>query len=219
MSPNKEINAMAQISLNGSPEIESKFKRSQSFPLANLAHQHQLYRSQDSALSCGAKHVDQSISIPRQKAASTTNMNLSKVQYFPSYFNLEANHAYITDDTPLGISSKINECLESEKIQFHFDKHEALIHCETNKDANRLDNCKFKVRIFKKFSKESSSGETSPTPTILVEVQRRSGCCVEFNHIARKIILASKGCEYKHGVRGKPRIPDDLLEMLKNETL
>ena len=184
------------------PQIDSTFKRCQTLPIATSLAWHYHHGTKNHA-STRIQHI----------------MNLSKIEYFPSYFNLEANHAYITDDTPLGISSKINECLESEKIQFHFDKHEALIHCETNKDANRLDNCKFKVRIFKKFSKESSSGDTSPTPTILVEVQRRSGCCVEFNHIARKIILASKGCEYKHGVRGKPRIPDDLLEMLKNETL
>jgi len=190
------------------PQIDSTFKRCQTLPIARLVRQpHHGLKDRAIALSSN------------QPEALKTHINLSKVKYFPSYFNLEANHAYITDDTPSGISSKINECLESEKIQFHFDKHEALIHCETNKDANRLDNCKFKVRIFKKFSKESSSGDTSPTPTILVEVQRRSGCCVEFNHIARKIILASKGCEYKHGVRGKPRIPDDLLEMLKNETL
>lgn len=190
------------------PQIDSTFKRCQTLPIARLVRQpHHGLKERAITLSL------------KQPEALKTHINLSKVKYFPSYFNLEANHAYITDDTPLGISSKINECLESEKIQFHFDKHEALIHCETHKDANRLDNCKFKVRIFKKFSKESSSGETSPTPTILVEVQRRSGCCVEFNHIARKIILASKGCEYKHGVRGMPRIPDDLLEMLKNETL
>jgi len=53
--------------------------------------------------------------------------------------------------------------------------------------------CKFQIRLFKADSDSSST----TGPSVLVEVQRRRGCCVKFHSIAMKILCAAKGCEYR----------------------
>ncbi len=46
--------------------------------------------------------------------------------------------------------------------------------------------CKFRVQLFKRDG------------SVLVEVQRRSGCCVKFHSLAMQILFAAKGCECPH---------------------
>ncbi len=54
--------------------------------------------------------------------------------------------------------------------------------------------CNFRVQLFKPNHNFSGKRDGS----VLVEVQRRSGCCVKFHALAMQILYAAKGCECPH---------------------
>lgn len=123
--------------------------------------------------------------------------NLNAINFFPSHYSLERHHAYISNDTMdlTAIASNVIDCLTAEHIEIVYDQNEAVVYCETSKDASQPDYCKFRINLFKKYEEgsDSSTGTGTGTGTILVEVQRLTGCCLHFSAMATKILCASKG--------------------------
>eukprot|EP00557_Chaetoceros_sp_GSL56_P002673 CAMPEP_0176497070 /NCGR_PEP_ID=MMETSP0200_2-20121128/11525_1 /TAXON_ID=947934 /ORGANISM="Chaetoceros sp., Strain GSL56" /LENGTH=244 /DNA_ID=CAMNT_0017895053 /DNA_START=216 /DNA_END=950 /DNA_ORIENTATION=- len=118
----------------------------------------------------------------------TMEWRVDKVNEIPPYFYIERAHEYIDDLSPSEISKRISDCFnqENESISVVYDDDEAIAFAETN-DNTRPEYCKFQVRLYK----------ATDSPSILVECQRRSGCCIKFHSIAMKILCAARGCEYK----------------------
>jgi len=144
---------------------------------------------------------------------------LNAIKYFPSYYSLERHHAYISSkefDLET-IASNLSDCLSTEHLEVTYDQHEAVVTCETTEDDASHPNpnyCKFRINLFKKAQEEDSM----MPPTYLVEVQRLTGCCVEFSVLAKKLLCACRGCEYKSDVPcvSQLTIPDYLIQMLEN---
>lgn len=141
--------------------------------------------------------------------------NLNNIKFFPSPYSLERHHTYISNDTMdlTAIASNVIDCLTAERIEIVYDQNEAVVYCETSKDASRPDYCKFRINLFKKYDENINKNSS---PTILVEVQRLRGCCVHFSTMAKKIICASKGCKYENDkpVVSNLTIPDFLIQMM-----
>lgn len=118
----------------------------------------------------------------------TFEWRVDKVNEIPPYFYIERAHEYIDDLPPSEISKRISDCFkqENDSISVVYDDDEAIACAETN-DKTRPEYCKFQVRLYK----------ATDSPSILVECQRRSGCCIKFHSIAMKILCAARGCEYK----------------------
>ena len=74
---------------------------------------------------------------------------------------------------------------------------------------NQARLCKFQVRIFK----------ASDSPSILVECQRRTGCCIKFHAMAMKVLCAARGCEYKEECFHAYTIGNDVLEQCRLKSL
>lgn len=114
---------------------------------------------------------------------------VSHVKIFPSYFTLEHYHEYISNKSANEIARNISHFLKVECLEVEYDHDEAVAHCETSKDRSRPDYCSFQVRLFKASSQENYKSK------MLVEVQRKTGCCMKFSAVASKILSASKkGC-------------------------
>lgn len=214
------------------PEIGSSYKRyvgkSQSLPISLSPNHSQTFMSQHSS-PCSSEVIltrgelcpcddyekyEKVCTEPDCKHQEQSCWNLSRVKIFPSYFNLEKSHEYITDISAAAISENISDCLKRECLEVVYDHDEATAYCETSKDTTRPDYCKFQVRIFK--APSQSNVETSPT--IIVEVQRRTGCCIKFCSVARKILAASKGCPVCKDEIPNYTIPDYLIKLIDQET-
>lgn len=76
-------------------------------------------------------------------------------------------------------------------------------------DKTKPDYCKFQVRIYKAVD----------SPSILVECQRRTGCCIKFHAMAMKILCAVRECEYKEECFHAYTIGKDVLEHCRLKSL
>lgn len=103
--------------------------------------------------------------------------NVKKID--PS-FPIDKNHEIVKHLTPSQIATNIYNFLKMHSIEAVYDNDEAIAYAKT------ITECKFRIYLFRHDEKD-----------VLVEVQRRSGCCAKFHNIANKILSASKGCEYR----------------------
>lgn len=136
--------------------------------------------------------------------------NVERVHEIPSYFCIERSHEYYDNLTPSEISRRISDCLSAIQDSFtvKYDNDEAVAYVESI-DKTKSDYCKFHVRIYKAINSTS----------ILVECQRRTGCCIKFHSMAMKVLCAARGCEYKEECFHAYTIGKDVLEQCRLNSL
>jgi hypothetical protein len=119
-------------------------------------------------------------------SSANNEWEVKKVEEVPFYFHIEKAHEYITGLEPIEISKRISDCFsgEQDKWNISYDNEKALARAEVN-DRTKPNYCKMYVRLYKALD----------SPSILVECQRRTGCCLEFHNMAMKVLCAAKGCE------------------------
>jgi len=77
----------------------------------------------------------------------------------------------------------------------------------------RCHNVKFRVYLYK--ATQSSDMGCVSGNHVIVEVQRRSGCCVKFHTIANQILFAAKGSVYNIPSCPFGEIPENVKKSLK----
>ena len=120
--------------------------------------------------------------------------NVDKIDEISPFYHLERSHEYIQNKTPKEVASQISDCLKKEFAIVSYDDIQAIAYVETTADKSKSDYCKLQIRLYKGSSSSLSS-------SVLVEVQRRTGCSMKFNSTAKKILCAVKGVEYRESVR------------------
>eukprot|EP00522_Entomoneis_paludosa_P018785 CAMPEP_0172440136 /NCGR_PEP_ID=MMETSP1065-20121228/881_1 /TAXON_ID=265537 /ORGANISM="Amphiprora paludosa, Strain CCMP125" /LENGTH=368 /DNA_ID=CAMNT_0013188919 /DNA_START=113 /DNA_END=1219 /DNA_ORIENTATION=+ len=93
----------------------------------------------------------------------------------PPIYCLERTHLHV-DDSAANVGDRIAECLRKESIAAVYHKNENLVDAETE------DNVQFSIRLF-----EGKNG------SVLVEVQKASGCCYSYCQAAKAVLRAAKG--------------------------
>jgi hypothetical protein len=133
--------------------------------------------------------------VPRRIGAWKLTQN--QLIPFPESYPLERSHVYIKGLEVQAVVTSISECLRQESIAAvyennkvrlipresilmtegftHIDLHQALAHAETPEHVRLC------IRLF--LDEEQ----------VVVEVQRRSGCCFLFHQAAKSILCAAKG--------------------------
>jgi hypothetical protein len=90
-------------------------------------------------------------------------------------YPLERSHVYIDTSNVQDVATNIAECLRKESIAAVYDNHKAMVLAETPQHV------KLCIRLF------------LDDERVVVEVQRRSGCCFLFHQTAKAILRASMG--------------------------
>jgi hypothetical protein len=163
--------------------------------------------------TCDCSHASKIASsgaMVKDHAEEENEWNVEQVNEIPSYFCIERSHEYYDDLTPSEISKRISDCFGTmqEMISVTYDNDQATANVESI-DKTKHDYCKFQVRIFK----------ASDGPSILVECQRRTGCCIKFHAMAMKVLCAARGCEYKEECFHAYTIGKDVLEQCRLKSL
>lgn len=125
-----------------------------------------------------------------QDIQSVSCWNVDKIDQISPFYHVEKSHEYIENKTPEEVASFISDCLKKDFAIISYDDTQAIAYVETKADKSKSDYCKLQIRLYI----GSSSSDSS---SVLVEVQRRSGCSIKFNSMARKVLCAAKGVEYK----------------------
>lgn len=129
-----------------------------------------------------------------RKIHRNKSWNVDQVEEINPLFPIERSHEVINNLTPSEIASNVFNFLNGQSIDAEYDDQEAVAYAQTPKG------CKFRVHLFKPNGHngtEGGNGNGNHDSSVLVEVQRRSGCCVKFHSLAMQILCAAKGCEYK----------------------
>jgi len=132
--------------------------------------------------------------------------NVKQVEEISPFFYVEKSHEVIKGQTASEIATNVCNFLKNNSIDAVYDDEEAVACAETS------DHCKFRVHLFKPSQSNDSIVDNDDdddgdnhdhdhdhdhsSEGILIEVQRRSGCCVKFHSIAMQILCAAKGCQY-----------------------
>lgn len=144
------------------------------------------------------------------KMQETDGWNVQNLPTFPFYFHMEKAHEYVDDESSV-ISKRISDCLNKFDDTFNvtYDDEKAIAYAE-GKDSSKPNYCKMQIRLFQAI--DSSS--------ILVECQRRTGCCLAFHSMAMRILCAAKGCpEEIQEVCPHSSIGADILEKCRKTSL
>lgn len=144
------------------------------------------------------------------KMQESDEWNVQNLPTFPIYYHMEKAHEYV-DDEPSVISKRISDCLNKvdDKFDVTYDDKKAIAYAE-GKDSSKPNYCKMQIRLFQAI--DSSS--------ILVECQRRTGCCLAFHSMAMRILCAAKGCpEEIQEVCPHSSIGADILEKCRKTSL
>lgn len=120
---------------------------------------------------------------PREKI-----WNVEQIEEIDPFFPIERSHEVIDDLAPSQIAINVYNFLVAQSIDAVYDDQEAVAYAQTPKG------CKFRVHLFKPNHHFNGGNKDG---SVLVEVQRRSGCCVKFHSLAMQILCAAKGCEYQ----------------------
>jgi len=157
-----------------------------------------------------ASKISSSGAMEKDHAEEEIEWNVNHVHEIPSYFCIERSHEYYDDLSPSEISKRISDCFGTmqEMISVTYDNDQATANVEST-DKTKPDYCKFQVRLFK----------ASDAPSILVECQRRTGCCIKFHAMAMKVLCAARGCEYKEECFHAYTVGKDVLEQCRLKSL
>jgi len=122
-------------------------------------------------------------SIRADKAQATSNpkstswkVDAESVPFLPSYVPLERAHVWLKQEQCSTVAQRIAECMKKESIAATYDDGKAIAYAETGCDI------KFNIRFFKQEGKG-----------VVVELQKRSGCCIGFREIAKTVLRAGMG--------------------------
>mmetsp|Transcript_2262 Transcript_2262/g.2949 ORF Transcript_2262/g.2949 Transcript_2262/m.2949 type:complete len:220 (+) Transcript_2262:144-803(+) len=107
----------------------------------------------------------------------------SSLTFISPHFPLERNHVVIRDSSPSDIAKRVALCLAGHHTAASYSSNEASAMVETD------DGVKFKVSLFRE-SPDQPNG-------VLVECQRRRGDGFAFHKIARAVLRAAGGLEWK----------------------
>jgi len=117
--------------------------------------------------------------------------NVKQVEEISPFFYVEKSHEVIKGKTASEIATDVCNFLKNNSIDAVYDDEEAVACAETS------DHCKFRIHLFKPSkSNDYIVEDDSSSEAVLIEVQRRSGCCVKFHSIAMQILCVAKGCQY-----------------------
>ena len=153
--------------------------------------------------NCRGDFSDDTVTAPagnqQQIIRSASCWNVDKIDEISPFYHLERSHEYIQNKTPKEVASQISDCLKKEFAIVSYDDIQAIAYVETTADKSKFDYCKLQIRLYK--------GSSS---SVLVEVQRRTGCSIKFNSTAKKVLCAAKGVEYKEVSPPYARLPSCL---------
>lgn len=141
---------------------------------------------------CHSNSMDKDAIIHRGRG-NQGGWNVKQVEEISPFFYVEKSHEVIKGQTASEIATNVCNFLKNNSIDAVYDDEEAVACAETS------DHCKFHVHLFKPSKSNDSIVEDdhdSSSEAVLIEVQRRSGCCVKFHSIAMQILCAAKGCQY-----------------------
>lgn len=130
--------------------------------------------------------VKEQIEVNREEVTrNDEKWNVVEVKEIDPFFPIERSHEIIDDMSASEIAMNVEEFLTAQSIDVVYDNEEAVAYAQTP------TGCKFRVHLFKPNHRFNDKKGGS----VLVEVQRRSGCCVIFHSLARQILCAARGCE------------------------
>jgi len=124
----------------------------------------------------------------KEEVERSSTWNVDQLEEIDPFFPVERSHEVIEDMSSSEIATNVCNFLASQSIDAIYDDEEAIAYAKTPKG------CNFRVQLFKPNHNFSGKRDGS----VLVEVQRRSGCCVKFHALAMQILYAAKGCECPH---------------------
>mmetsp|Transcript_12137 Transcript_12137/g.29481 ORF Transcript_12137/g.29481 Transcript_12137/m.29481 type:complete len:374 (+) Transcript_12137:169-1290(+) len=110
------------------------------------------------------------------KIEASSGWSVHSLSPLPPIYCLERTHLNV-DDSVDNVADRIADCLRSESIASTFRKDENLVEAETS------DGVTFFVRLWQGQKKN----------TVLVEVQKSSGCCYSYCQAAKAVLRAAKG--------------------------
>merc|ERR1712226_291347 len=110
-----------------------------------------------------------------QQVETTKGWSVRPLSPLPPIYCLERTHLKI-DDTAENVAERVSDCLRKESIATIYHKDENLV------DAETVDHVNFAVRLW-----QGKNG------TVLIEVQKVSGCCYGYCQAAKAVLRAAKG--------------------------
>jgi hypothetical protein len=132
---------------------------------------------------------------------NVTNLEEAGIPIF-----LERSHKRIDGISPADIAQSISACMRQNSIMAEYDNDKGIAYAQCH-------NVKFRVYLYK--ATQSSDRDCISGNHVIVEVQRRSGCCVKFHTIANQILCAAKGSVYNIPSCPFGEIPENVKKSLK----
>lgn len=155
-----------------------------SFADHGLLSQGQFTKTNDAQIHRVHSSPEAMISMPPPPVEHTTAFarpwTVTQLQTLPMYYPLEKTAVLVHPSSLAELTSNISNFLRRHSISCRYQDHQGRVDCLTDTLL------KFSIQLWKAApSAESLPDETSD---VLVEVQRRSGCCIEMHHVRQELM-------------------------------
>eukprot|EP00957_Ditylum_brightwellii_P066545 5051222-Ditylum_brightwellii.AAC.1 len=140
-----------------------------------------------------------SIETEEEKSTCTWNINTQTLKDSSTIFPIERTHVVLKNISASIVADRVAECLEENSIFATFHGDEAMVIAETK------DHTRFEIRLLKHQTENKKD-------SLLLEVQRKSGCTISFHWVARSILKSAQGIAVKAKIPRPPvvlSLPED----------
>jgi len=111
------------------------------------------------------------------------NVNIQKLKDSSTIFPIERTHAVLNGISASVVADRVVACLEENSIYATFNNDKAMAVAETDNHTT------FEIWMYR----HRNNDQNGNLPSLLLEVQRKSGCSISFHWVARAILKAAKG--------------------------